>query len=393
MVFIPLLRRRLKFIDIKYFIIWILSILLVIWIIENDVFSLSECIKPIRPNGNAESDLSFVRLNDEIKESEFKKVNEEYSQYSDKVYPYNRNTPLIFVGGVPRSGTTLMRAMLDAHPGIRCGEETRIIPRLIYLRNQWTNSKKEKERLSNAGMSDDVIDSAVGAFILEVIVKHGKPAQHLCNKDPLVLRYSAYMKNVFPNSKFILMIRDGRATVHSIISRRVTITGFNLESYRDCLMRWNTIIEQMYAQCIEIGSESCMPVYYEQLVLHPEKTMKNILNFLNISWSDNVIHHEKFIGDEISLSKVERSSDQVIKPVNLEALSSWVGKIPSDVLNQMDLIAPMLRRLGYDPFANPPNYGDPDSKIKENTFHIQQNKEYWRELAKKYSIHIKDGLN
>lgn len=36
-----------------------------------------------------------------------------------KVYPYHRNMPLIFIGGVPRSGTTLMRAMLDAHPEIR----------------------------------------------------------------------------------------------------------------------------------------------------------------------------------------------------------------------------------------------------------------------------------
>lgn len=36
-----------------------------------------------------------------------------------KSYPYHRNMPLIFIGGVPRSGTTLMRAMLDAHPEIR----------------------------------------------------------------------------------------------------------------------------------------------------------------------------------------------------------------------------------------------------------------------------------
>jgi protein-tyrosine sulfotransferase len=101
---------------------------------------------------------------------------------------YNNNMPLIFIGGVPRSGTTLMRAMLDAHPLVRCGEETRIVPRIIYMRNQWKNSKKEAERLTNAGITDDIIDSAVGSFILEVIVKHGKPADYLCNKDPLVLR-------------------------------------------------------------------------------------------------------------------------------------------------------------------------------------------------------------
>jgi len=311
--------------------------------------------------------------------------------HGDKfVIPYNRNIPLIFVGGMPRSGTTLMRAMLDAHPKVRCGEETRILPRVVFMRNQWAMAKKEAERLKNAGMTDDVIDSAVSAFILEVITKHGRPAENLCNKDPLVLRYTEYMKSIFPNSKYILMIRDGRATVHSIITRKVTITGFNLDSYRDCLARWNNIVEHMYAQCIQVGPETCMPVYYEQLVLHPETTTKSIFEFLNITWHENVLHHEKFIGDKIALSKQERSSDQVIKPVNLEALSNWVGKIPKDVLDEMDQIAPMLRKLGYDPLANPPNYGDPDPKIKENTFHVQQNRDYWKQLAQRYSVHARD---
>lgn len=58
-----------------------------------------------------------------------------------------------------------------------------------------------------------------------------------------------------------------------------------------------------------------------------------------------------------NFSRVERSSDQVIKPVNVEALSKWVGAIPDDVLADMDTVAPMLREFGYDPKSNPPNYG------------------------------------
>lgn len=199
---------------------------------------------------------------------------------------------------------------------------------MIDLRKQWTKFPQEAERLEHAGISEDVMDAAVSAFILEVIVKHGKPAENLCNKDPLVLRYSAYVKTLFPNSKFVLMIRDGRASVHSIITRKVTIKGFDITSWRDCLTKWNRMIATMYEQCMDLGPEICLPVHYEQLVMHPEESMRKILKFLNIPWNEAVIHHEKFIGDEISLSKVEFSTDQVIKPVNLEALTSWVGTIP-----------------------------------------------------------------
>ena len=88
--------------------------------------------------------------------------------------------------------------------------------------------------------------------------------------------------------------------------------------------------------------------------------------------------------------RVERSSDQVIKPVNLEALTKWVGNIPEDVVHDMANIAPMLSVLGnfrkmfvtslvltlglfifalsgYDPYSNPPNYGNADDVVKENT--------------------------
>jgi hypothetical protein len=38
-----------------------------------------------------------------------------------------------------------------------------------------------------------------------------------------------------------------------------------------------------------------------------------------------------------------------------------------DVVEEMDKLAPMLSILGYDPYSNPPNYGKPDSFVKENT--------------------------
>ena len=218
---------------------------------------------------------------------------------------YNKNVPLIWVGGVPRSGTTLARAMLDAHPDIRCGEETRVIPRILGMHAQMMKSPLESTRLQEAKITEEVLNDALGAYILSIISKHGELARRLCNKDPFALRSIVKIVKIFPKSKFILMIRDGRATIHSIISRKVTIKGFDGHSYRGAIQDWNRAIENMYNQCMSVGAERCLPVYYEQLVLHPETQMKRILEFLGVAWNSIVVHHEQTIGriGGVSLSK------------------------------------------------------------------------------------------
>lgn len=326
---------------------------------------------------------SFVTLTSDPSTSDGMVPGPRYVIGADKrVYEYNRQMPLIFIGGVPRSGTTLMRAMLDAHPDIRCGQETRVIPRLLQMRFHWLKSEKESMRLEQAGISKTVLDSAIAAFTLEIIAKHGEPASRLCNKDPLTIKMGTYVIELFPNAKFIFMVRDGRATAHSIISRKVTITGFDLTSYRQCLKKWNTAVSSMNDQCQELGPERCLTVPYEQLVLHPREWMQKVLKYLNIPWNESVLHHEDYINKGVELSKVERSSDQVIKPVNLEALTKWVGKIPQDVIRDMAEIAPMLSVLGYDPYANPPIYGSPDAEVAHKTKEIQENKNIWEKKAK-----------
>jgi protein-tyrosine sulfotransferase len=132
--------------------------------------------------------------------------------------------------------------MMDAHPEVRCGEETRLVPRILGMRANWYRSTKEKQRLDEAGVTKDVVDQAMQQFIMEIIVRHGTPNKYLCNKDPFTLKSQEYLKELFPNSKFILMIRDGRATSHSIIERKVTISGFDITSYRDVLTKWNRAI-------------------------------------------------------------------------------------------------------------------------------------------------------
>lgn len=88
---------------------------------------------------------------------------------------------------------------------------------------------------------------------------------------------------------------------------------------------------------------------------------------------------------------MERSSDQVVKPINLDGLSKWVGQIPEDVVSDMANIAPMLAALGYDPHANPPNYGKADSVVSNNTRKIQRDSFYWQNRAQQVLAEGKEG--
>lgn len=81
---------------------------------------------------------------------------------------------------------------------------------------------------------------------------------------------------------------------------------------------------------------------------------------------------------------MERSSDQVIKPVNLEALTKWVGHLPPDVVRDVAEVAPMLSVLGYDPNDPKPSYGQPDPRVADNTRLIAENRNLWADRAKTF---------
>lgn len=76
---------------------------------------------------------------------------------------------------------------------------------------------------------------------------------------------------------------------------QVTISGFDLNSYRQCLEKWDDAISVMYKNCLKVGTDYCLMVYYEQLVLRPRSTLTEILNFLDIPWNETVLHHNEMI--------------------------------------------------------------------------------------------------
>jgi hypothetical protein len=80
----------------------------------------------------------------------------------------------------------------------------------------------------------------------------------------------------------------------------------------------------------------------------------------------------------------ELSTDQVEKPINTEALTGWVSYIPPDVRKDMHKLAPMLHTLGYDPFAYPPKYGEPDQMVRDTDANMKLENTFYQERKPKF---------
>ena len=121
-----------------------------------------------------------------------------------------------------------------------------------------------------------------------------------------------------------------------------------MKNFTDCLAKWNHWVKIMYTQCVQVGANICMPIYYEELVLRPDRVVKRLFKFLNIPFNNAVLHHENYVGDKVLLSKYEASTNQVKQAINFDGLNTWLGKIPAHVLDKVDGIAPMLTFFGYE---------------------------------------------
>jgi len=183
-------------------------------------------------------------------------------------------SPLLFIGGYARSGTTLMRAILDVHPNVSCGPETKIIPTILkYIKDYKSNSDAMKA-FREAGFKNETLDSATSLFVYYILENHIRNAKHLCAKDPDVLYYMEYLHKMFPHAKFIYMVRDGRAVAYSMVKRLEKERTF--QKFISYFVTWNNYNSFVYEQCLRVGKNYCLIVKYEDLVLKTKETLINV---------------------------------------------------------------------------------------------------------------------
>lgn len=258
-----------------------------------------------------------------------------------------RQLPIIFIGGFGRSGTTLLRAILDVHPSIYCGPEPKIVLNFLSNIDKFTSSKRVRNDLIEAGIDIDTINEAAGLFIY-YILRHRQHATstRLCVKEPLILTHMPLLSNIFPRAQFVHIVRDGRAAAYSLMLKmRETNLNRRFTSYYNDWAKYVTIVDE---HCGRLGPQRCMQIKYEDLVSNSTLVLPDLVNFLNETWTHDLLEHEKHFNDEIVVSKLEWSTLQIQKKINNDSLTAkrWRHDINYQVERKLDMR--VLKRFGYD---------------------------------------------
>jgi protein-tyrosine sulfotransferase len=235
--------------------------------------------------------------------------------------------------------------------------------------------------LKDTGISKKLVDSSIIAFINKIMLNRGLKAPRMCAKDPDIVKNLDFMHELFPKAKFIYMVRDARAASYSLMSKleeKKQIDSIMI-SY---LKTWEQFNFNALNQCQKIGPNHCLIVKYEDLVLHPENTIKKVMSFLNEPFNDRLLKHYAYL-NEIKISKSEWSSHQIVKPIHTESLTKWVGKIKLTD-EKMHIIHPLLIKFNYSISQNFLNYNEnqADKLVIENNKLIEKNRTYWENILK-----------
>lgn len=202
-----------------------------------------------------------------------------------------RDLDLAFIGGSPRTGTTMLQLMLDSLPGVASGPEFDLIPDLVRLREAMV-ARVAGGRLT-AYVDRPRIDAATAAYLRELLgayaERHG--AMLLIEKTPWNVLVAPSLLEMLPSARMLLCVRDPRATVSSMleVGRRAKALGqttpwlthdlsaaiFTVKKCTDAVVRAR-----------EAHPTRTLVVPYEELVSRPRELGEQICAFLGVPFDD-----------------------------------------------------------------------------------------------------------
>ena len=287
----------------------------------------------------------------------------------------------VFVVGGPRSGTTLLSAMLAAHPSFDCGPETHCLSRWSRL------ARRERARILEpadwprratayvASLSlgkqpiypmyglaiDDITSWLAGrspslATMLESLtaqraLRNGAP--RWVEKTPRHLEVPALITETWPRARIVRIVRDPRDAAVSLT--RVPFGTPSLLTNLSVLARMNEAAAEFYR-----SSPQAMTVRYEDLVTAPERELRHICAFVGEAYAPAMLDDRSGVTGVAAAH--EWWKGDATGPIDGSRSGRWADEMPAEVqryvaLNMGDLLeehgygvaAPVARRLAIVP--------------------------------------------
>jgi hypothetical protein len=280
--------------------------------------------------------------------------------------------PMIF--GAARSGTTLVRLMLDAHPELAIPPETFFVRsaaelsgsgsdlrnaflRVLTTAPTWQDMRIPDEEL--AAVLEDVdpftVSDGLRAFYALYAHRHGKARWG--DKTPKYLRRTADIERILPEAHFIHVIRDGRD---------VALSARDAWAYRDSPIptlarRWRKDVNRGRAS----GRVRAhyLELRYEDLVRDPEGELRRVCAFCSLPYADAMLrYHETAearlseLGDKMlpGGQKLRREArlaihERTASPPQPERAGRWRREMSAHDLAEFEVVAgDLLADLGYE---------------------------------------------
>lgn len=266
-----------------------------------------------------------------------------------------------FIVGRSRSGTTLLRTMLDSHPNISVPNEcpfilqlsnnyknvkkwtpTKISAFIIDLQKTWLfnelniNLEELKKDLLTLGenISYSIVCKTVSGNIS--CVKQKKNLIYLGDKNPSYSLQFNTLYKIFGNQcKYIFINRDYRDQFVSLKN-----TGIEIPNIVISTKRWVKAYKN-FKKHTELNSANFYTLRYEDLANHPEKELSCICNFLGTSYTPEMLAFYKnkeslSVFTETSLNGVHKS---ITMPVHTSKINVWKKELNKNEIGLADKIA------------------------------------------------------
>jgi len=266
----------------------------------------------------------------------------QYAQWPELIAPEMRDSP-VFVVGFPRSGTTLLEQMLDAHPGLQSMDENPFFNRLVGILGN--HDERILDDLSVLRQYDvDELRKRYNTMVAERIARDWNT--RLVDKNPLNMLWLPIMHRLFPSSKYILAVRHPCDVILSCYMQSFRSSSLAAAcSTLDRLARAYVETMEQWLEAVDVFKPSVLVSRYEDLVDDVAGQTSRIAAFLELDDASPMLRFDEHARNKSYIATPSYS--QVIEPVNRKGLGRW-HKYRQYLEPVLPTLEPMIRHWGYD---------------------------------------------